>query len=224
MTVLIVEDNAAIAGLLASHLNVRGIATAHAASAAEALRLALPAPDAILLDLGLPDMDGLVLLARLRALSTAPILIVTARDAVPQRIAGLDAGADDYILKPFDLGELEARLRAVLRRPGARSGETSFAGLTLNMQERRLAAAGGAAQELTPREATLMAALIAARGRVVVRDALAEQLYGAVDEVSANALEATVSRLRRKLTALAATPTLETVRGIGYRLRADGAV
>jgi len=155
----------------------------------------------------------------LRARGNRPILILTARDAVEHRIAGLDEGADDYILKPFDLAEFEARLRAVLRRPGARATPlSSFGDLSFD-SNRSAARVGDRSIELTRREATLCEELIRHGERIAVRDALAERLYGDDGDVSANALEATVSRLRRKVASLGSTVTIETMRGIGYRLQ-----
>jgi two-component system OmpR family response regulator len=147
-----------------------------------------------------------------------PTLILTARDSLDQRISGLNAGADDYILKPFDMLELEARLRAVLRRPGPRLHPVHrFHDLTFDSAARS-AKAGDTGIDLTPREAALFEELIRNAGRIVVRDALAERLYGLDEDVSANALEATVSRLRRKLSMAGSSARVETLRGIGYRL------
>jgi DNA-binding response OmpR family regulator len=219
MKLLVVEDNAALNSLVTAHLRDRGIEADCVFDGGTALRAAGEAPyDAIILDLGLPDMDGMDVLRALRKSGTVPVLIVTARDAVAQRIAGLDAGADDYILKPFDLAEFEARLRAVLRRPGARATPpTRFGDLSFD-SACQAARAGGRAVELTRREATLLEELIRHGERIAVRDALAERLYGDSGEVSGNALEATVSRLRRKLASLGSDVSIETIRGIGYRL------
>jgi DNA-binding response OmpR family regulator len=174
----------------------------------------------MILDLGLPDMDGLHVLRAVRGEAKAdlPTLILTARDRVEDRISGLDAGADDYILKPFDVLELEARLRAVLRRPGIRLLPVhSFHDLTFDTAT-RIAACRESSIDLTPRETTLLEELIRAGSRIVVRDTLLERLYGDGEDVSGNALEATVSRLRRKLAASGSEIRIETLRGIGYRL------
>ena len=221
MRILVVEDNAALQALLTAHLRDRGFAVDAASSGAAAMACAERATyDAVILDLGLPDIDGLDVLRRMRAgnLAGTPALILTARDSVAERVAGLDAGADDYILKPFETAELDARLRAVLRRPGARLQPVHrFADLSFDSASRS-ASRDGAALDLTPREAGLFEALIRAGTSIVVRDALAERLYSLQEDVSGNALEATVSRLRRKLAAAGSRVRIETMRGIGYRL------
>ena len=174
--------------------------------------------DAMILDLGLPDGDGRALLGP--AADRPPALILTARDSLAERIDGLNAGADDYLVKPFDLAELQARLRAVLRRPGARSGVAlSLGDLTFDTISRE-ARVDGRPLALRRRETLLLEALLAARGRLVVRDVLDERLYGYDQAVTPNALEASVSRLRRALEAAGAAVRLETRRGIGYLLRA----
>jgi DNA-binding response OmpR family regulator len=218
MRILVVEDNAALQGLLTAHLKDRGYAVDAAATGRAAIGYAeATGYDAVILDLGLPDMDGLDVLRALRSGRNAalPALILTARDSVAERVAGLDAGADDYILKPFETAELDARLRAVLRRPGARLHPVHrFADVSFDSAT-RTTSRNGAPIDLTPREAGLFEALIRAAPAIVVRDALAENMY---EDVSGNALEATVSRLRRKLTAAGSALRVETLRGIGYRL------
>jgi DNA-binding response OmpR family regulator len=147
-----------------------------------------------------------------------PALIVTARDGLENRLLGLNSGADDYILKPFELVELEARLRVVLRRPGRRGSTTnSFGRLMLDPRSRQVFVEG-VAIELTRRELALLEELLRAAGRIVVKDALEDRLYSLDKEVSSNAIEATVSRLRRKLAAADASVSINTVRGIGYRI------
>jgi DNA-binding response OmpR family regulator len=224
MRLLLCEDNQSLLDMIAAHLRERGFAVDAVASGGEALALAgATGYDAVVLDLGLPDMDGLDVLRALRARATLPTLIVTARDSVAQRIAGLDAGADDYILKPFDLDEFDARLRAVLRRPGLRgSPGVQFGDVTYDASC-RAARVGAQAVELTAREATLFEQLMQHGDRIAVRDALAERLFGAGEDVSGNALEAVISRLRRKLASLGSGVRIEALRGIGYRLRRGGA-
>ncbi len=176
--------------------------------------------DAVILDLGLPDQDGMSVLAALRATPSncPPVLIVTARDAVDDRVRGLDAGADEYIVKPFDLVELEARLRAVLRRPGARDRNSyGYGDLTFDRIS-RTASVCGAPLDLPRREATLLEELLRAAGKVVVKDVLEDRLYGFDEPVTSNAIEAAVSRLRRRIKAAGAQVRIETRRGIGYRL------
>jgi DNA-binding response OmpR family regulator len=219
--ILLIEDNKSLIDMLAAHLRERGFTVDTARTGAAALQAATAAHyDAVILDLGLPDMDGMDILRVLRAHALLPTLILTARDGVSHRIGGLNEGADDYILKPFDLGELEARLRAVLRRPGAREAPCpEFAGLSFDSGA-RTARSGDQTVELTKREATLLEELLRAGTRIVVRDVITDRLYGVDDDVSANALEATVSRLRRKVSSLGLSVTIDSVRGIGYRLKA----
>ena len=207
--------------MIATHLRERGFAVDPVACGEEALAAtAVAAYDAVILDLGLPGMDGMEVLRRLRGghHPDLPTLVLTARDSVEARIGGLDAGADDYILKPFDLAELNARLRAVLRRPGARREPVHLFGDLRFDTASRTASVGDADLDLTRREVSLLEELIRAAGRIMVKDALEDRLYGFDDEVSGNALEATVSRLRRKLLAVRSTVQVEATRGIGYRL------
>jgi DNA-binding response OmpR family regulator len=222
MKLILVEDHASLGEMIAAHARERGFAVDHVRTGADALAAAGRGEyDAMILDLGLPDMEGLDVLRSLRAGAAAslPVLILTARDRVDQRITGLDAGADDYVLKPFDINELEARVRAVLRRPGARgAGQHVFGDLSFDLAH-RAAQVGGQVMDLTRREAALFEELMRNGERVCVRDSLADRLYGFDDDYSANALEATVSRLRRKLAALGSSERIETIRGIGYRLR-----
>jgi DNA-binding response OmpR family regulator len=221
MRVLLVEDHESLRSMIAAHLRQRGFSVDPAETGEQALTAAnSTAYGAMILDLGLPDMDGLDVLRAIRAnpRHDMPTLILTARDRVEQRVSGLDAGADDYILKPFDLTELEARLRAVLRRPGQRLQPVHvFHDLSFDTAS-RAARCGAANIDLTPREATLFEELIRNGNAIVVRDLLAERLYGMDEDVTGNALEATVSRLRRKLSASGSGVRIETLRGIGYRL------
>jgi DNA-binding response OmpR family regulator len=221
MKLLLVEDNESLRKMVAAHLSAHGFVVDPAETGEQALAAARAnAYSAMILDLGLPDMDGLQVLRMVRseARRDLPALILTARDQVHDRISGLDAGADDYILKPFDVLELEARLRAVLRRPGLRQLPVhTFHDLTFDAASRN-ASCRDASIDLTPRETTLLEELIRAGTRIVVRDTLVERLYGDDEDVSGNALEATVSRLRRKLTASGSLVRIETLRGIGYRL------
>ncbi len=224
MKLLLIEDNASLTDMIAAFLRERGFAVDAVGSGADALSALACSPyDAVILDLGLPDMDGMDVLKAIRARETArgsmlPALILTARDGVSHRVAGLNAGADDYVLKPFDLAEFEARLRAVLRRPGPRDaplhrfGDVSFDSVG------RAARVNDQPLDLTRREAALFEELVRHAAQIVVRDALAERLYGLQEDVSANALEATISRVRRKLAARGAAVRIETLRGIGYRL------
>ncbi len=221
MRVLLIEDHAALREMIAAHLIERGFAI-DAVADAEHARSALAAADydAAVVDLGLPDADGIELLGHLRSRTAGrlPAIILTARDGVEERVRGLNAGADDYMVKPFDLAELEARLRAVLRRPGMRDNLVYACGALRFDSSSRDAAVGDAVLDLTRRETDLLEELLRARERVVVKDVLEERLYSFQDSVTGNALEAVVSRLRKKLSAAKAGVRLETKRGIGYRL------
>ena len=225
MRVLLVEDHQAIREMIADHLRERGFAVDAVGRAEQALSAArIDRMDAVVLDLGLPDTDGMRLLESLRELhSELPAIIVTARDSIEDRLRGLNSGADDYIVKPFNLLELEARLRAVLRRAGNPRGTThSLGGVTFDTVTRE-AAVFGKALELTRREAALLEELMRVPGQVITKDRLEDRLYALEDAGSANALEAAVSRLRRKLAAGHAALQIETKWGIGYRLIAGAA-
>lgn len=177
--------------------------------------------DAVILDLGLPDIDGIEVLKALRngAAADVPTIILSARDKLEDRVCGLDSGADDYIQKPFDLSELEARLRAVLRRPSARSHKTYQYGDLLFEPSSRSATARGQILDLTRRETLAFEELIRAAGKTLIKDTLEDRLYGLDERASTNALEAVISRLRRRLSAAGSTVWIECLRGIGYRLR-----
>jgi len=170
----------------------------------------------LLLDLGLPGSDGLTLLRRQRERGLAiPVLILTARDAVADRVAGLDAGADDYLIKPFDLEELAARIRALLRRRAGRPAPgIEHLGVTLDPAAHRVTRAG-AEVALSPREFALLQLLMERPGTILSRAQLEERLYGWGEEVESNAVEVHVHGLRKKLGA----DFILTVRGVGYRVR-----
>ena len=225
MRLLLVEDHQGLRDMMNTHLRERGFAVDAFSRGADALAATSHTDyDAAVLDLGLPDIDGLELLRRLRSdrATELPVIILTARDAVSDRVQGLDAGADDYVLKPFDFAEFDARLRTILRRPGARRNAVELFGDIAFDTVSRSASVGPTALELTRREACLLEELMRANGRTVVRDALEERIYGFNEKASANALEAIVSRVRRRLAAAASTARIETMRGIGYRLHAGG--
>ena len=224
MRVLLVEDHRAMREMIADHLEERGFAVDAVGRGEHAIAAAAVASmDAVILDLGLPDMDGMAVLSSLRVSHPElPAIILTARDSVDDRLLGLNAGADDYIVKPFNILELEARLRAVLRRAGSPRGTThSLGGVTFDTVTRE-AAAFGKSLELTRREAALLEELIRVPGQVITKDRLEDRLYALEDAGSANALEAAVSRLRRKLAAAHASLQIETKWGIGYRLIEGG--
>ena len=187
----------------------------HEARAAEAVLGSEPF-ELLLLDLGLPGSDGLTLLRRQRERELSiPVLILTARDAVADRVAGLDAGADDYLIKPFDLDELAARIRALLRRRAGRPAPgMEHLGVTLDPAAHRVTRAA-AEVALSPREFALLQLLLERPGTILSRAQLEERLYGWGEEVESNAVEVHVHGLRKKLGA----DFILTVRGVGYRVR-----
>jgi two-component system, OmpR family, response regulator QseB len=221
MRVLLVEYHPALREMVAGHLARRGFAVDTVACAREArAALAGVAYDGLLLDLDLPDGDGMTVLSAVRAgtAGNLPVLLVTARDALEDRVQGLNAGADDYIVKPFDLPELEARLRAVLRRSGPRAELTlCHGGLAFDPASRQ-ASLDGVVLDLTRRETDLLEQLLRAAGQVVKKGTLEGRLYSSGEPVTANALEAAVSRLRKRLASTGAGVRVEAKRGIGYRL------
>lgn len=226
MRLLLVEDNARLASLIREGLDRQGFAVDWCETidgADHALKIG--GYDLMLLDLGLPDGEGLDLVRRLRRRrDTMPILIVTARGGLDDRVLGLDAGADDYLVKPFQIPELAARCRALLRRPGASLGtELSAGNIILNSAERSVAVSG-LSVDATPREVDLLECLLRRAGHVVAKSALESALYSMDAEVTPNALEACVSRLRKRLTAAEADVQIRTVHGVGYALFAPAVV
>lgn len=216
MRLLLVEDTPDLARSVLQFLRAEGHAVDHAPDAATAEEaMALADYACVILDLGLPDRPGLeVLRARRRVGDRTPVLIATARDQISDRIAGLDAGADDYVVKPFDLGELSARIRAHARRgQGLPETRISVAGLEVDRAAARVWR-DGAEIRLTAREWALFDALLGARGRVVPKAMLEEVLRSFDTLIEGNAVEVYVSRLRTKLGA----GLIETRRGLGYIL------
>jgi DNA-binding response OmpR family regulator len=220
MRLLIVEDEPTLGELLRRNLTARGFAVDLAQSQGDATAyLDIEEYDAILLDRRLGDGDGLALIKQIRGKgSQAGILFLTARDAPADRIEGLDAGADDYIVKPFDMDELNARLRAVLRRPGKRLSTILEAGnLKFDIAQRR-ASVDSHPFDLPRQEAALLELLLRSQGAVVRREEIQRSLYGFDDEVTPNAVDAAISRLRKRLRAAGAAVEIAVLRGVGCML------
>ena len=214
MRILLVEDGPDLADAVVRFLRGGAHAVDHAASLSEARdALDVAVYDAIVLDLALPDGSGLRLLRDIRASGNrVPVIIASAHDQISDRIEGLDSGADDYVVKPFDLGELDARLRAHARRAdGDPAVQLRLGDLRIDRGAARLFRDEGEIR-LTSRDWALFDALLASRGRVMSRRALEERLYSFGDEIEGNAVEVYVSRLRAKLGAR----LIETRRGLGY--------
>jgi DNA-binding response OmpR family regulator len=220
MRLLLVEDNARLASLIREGLDRQGFAVDWCETVDGAQHaLKINDYDLMLLDLGLPDGEGLDLVRGMRRRrDTIPILILTARGGLDDRVLGLDAGADDYLVKPFQIPELAARCRALLRRPGASLGtELTVGNVMLHSAERSVAVAAHAI-DATPREVDLLECLMRRAGHVVAKPALEGALYSMDAEVTPNALEACISRLRRRLTTAGADVHIRTVHGVGYAL------
>ena len=219
--VALIEDNIRLSGLVAARLAVAGIEVDAFTSVASAWQ-ALSAGDygAMIVDRGLPDGDGLALLQRLRAArNDTPCLMLTARDALHDRVAGLDAGADDYLTKPFALEELVARVHALMRRPAVvRALAPEFAGLRV-LPEDAAMSNGGKSTALAPAELQIMLALVARGGQTLRRSALEHAAWGAEVAVTPNALDVALHRLRRKLASIGSEVRIVNVRGLGYAVQ-----
>jgi two-component system, OmpR family, response regulator MprA len=220
---LVVDDDRALREALRRTLTLAGYEAQVAEDGERALELVAQAPpDAVVLDVGLPGIDGLEVCRRVRRLGNrVPILILTARDAVEDRIDGLDVGADDYMVKPFDVGELEARLRALLRRANPQveePGELSFAELRLD-PNRHGAEVGEEFVELTRTEYQLLELLMRNPRRVLTHSVIYDRVWGYDFGPASNALRVYVGYLRRKLESAGARQLIHTVRGVGYALR-----
>lgn len=220
MRLLIVEDDLVLADAIRSGLQRRGLASDHAASLGDAGgMLKSMAYTAVVLDLGLSDGDGVDLLRSLRTRrQSLPVLILTARGDIQDRLLGLDAGADDYLVKPFDMDELAARLRALLRRGGLRDNALTLGNLSFDTASRELSI-DGVSVGLSAREAEILALLLRRPERVVTKRFAEDQLFGFRDELGSNAIEVYVHRLRKKLEREGAMARIETIRGVGYILR-----
>jgi DNA-binding response OmpR family regulator len=215
---LLVEDNDRLAQFVVKGLSDAGFAIDRVARLADAsVALSTGRFDAIVLDLGLPDGDGSDWLKSRRAAGDqTPVLMLTARTSTGDKVRGLNVGADDYLTKPFDMAELVARIKALLRRPGGALALTLELGNIRFDTVHREARVGDHAVALSRSELTLLELLLRRAGRVVVRRMLEEGLYGFDDVVGSNSLEAHVSRLRKKLEAAGATVQIHTLRGVGY--------
>ena len=218
-TLLIVEDDASLRDVLVRSLRAEGFVARAVATATEMLEQALAQhPDALVIDIGLPDADGRDLCQALRARGVgAPVLFLTARDALTDRLSGFSAGGDDYVTKPFDIEEVVARLQALLRRSAPEPARAPGAGLALDPSQ--LTVSGdGSSQTLTPTEFRLLAALAGRRGKAMTRRELIRTAWPLGAIVQDNTLDVYIARLRRKLGALPAGPAIKTVHGLGYRL------
>ncbi len=220
MRLLVIEDNDDLAGLLAQGLRAAGYESDRFASVEDA-RIALSTVTyaALILDLGLPDGDGLDVLRELRRRhNPIPVILLTARGGLEDRVSGLKLGADDYLVKPFALEELLARIEAQLRRPGQLLGaELKVANLTFDTRERRCMI-DGKPQPLSVRETTVLEHLMRSKGRVVSKRQLEDSIFGLSEDVGSNAVEVYVHRLRKQLQERGSTAQIHTIRGVGYLL------
>jgi two-component system, OmpR family, response regulator len=223
MRILLVEDDARLADLLARSLREQGHAVDLSGDGEHALvQASVNAYDCLVLDVGLPRRDGVAVAQALRARGdSVPILMLTARDAVSDRIRGLDAGADDYVPKPVDLAELHARLRALMRRgPQLAPAMVTVGDLAVDTHAQRVTRAGRELS-LTTKEYVLLEYLARHAGRVVGRAELSEHVWDENHDPTSNAIDVYIARLRRKLEADGGAPLIQTRRGAGYRLAAD---
>jgi DNA-binding response OmpR family regulator len=225
MRLLYVEDNERLAQNTSASLQENGFIVDCVHCGEDAVHSARSYDyDAIILDLGLPDIEGLSVLKSIKAAKPeVPFIICTARDALEDRIKGLDAGSDDYIVKPFDAAELLARIRAVLRRPGGALGVTLMAGNITFDTSCRSVEIGGTPAHLSRRERDLLELFMRRKGRILSRDTIENALYGFDEPPTPNAIEVATHRLRRKLADMGASVAIHTLRGIGYFLDDDGA-
>jgi DNA-binding response OmpR family regulator len=219
MKLLIVEDDAALRGVLLRSLRAEGFEADAVATGRDLLEQAgRSAPDAFVIDIGLPDADGRDVCQALRSQGIgAPVLFLTARDALTDRLSGFKSGGDDYVTKPFDIEEVVVRLEALLRRAGS-GPSTEISGLTLDPSEMTVSG-GEVTQSLTPTEFRLLACLAAQVGKAVSRGELVRTAWPHGAIVQDNTLDVYIGRLRRKLDRLPDAPSIATVHGVGYRMR-----
>jgi DNA-binding response OmpR family regulator len=223
MRVLVVEDSDELARLIASGLADAGFPADRMGTAADARQaMASTSYAAIVLDLGLPDADGLTLLREVRQRhDPIPVLVLTARAGVHDRVQGLRSGADDYLVKPFAFEELVARLEALMRRPaGMLATSVSLANLSFDTASRQ-AFVDGAPRLLPARELAVLEILMRRKGHVVQKSMVEDQLFGLSGELSSNAVEVYVHRLRKSLTDFGARVRIHTIRGVGYMIGED---
>jgi two-component system KDP operon response regulator KdpE len=222
--VLVVDDERAIRRFLKNALSSGEFSVHIAESGKEALTLALAIrPDLIILDLGLPDMEGIEVLRRLREWSQVPIIILSVRDREDEKVAALDSGADDYVTKPFGIGELLARMRVALRKSILQGSEPVYRveGLEVDLEHRRVVAQGKEVQ-LTPTEYDLLRLLIASAGKVLTHNQILRQIWGPAYLEQPHLLRVNISNLRRKIEPEPARPRyVLTELGVGYRLRTN---
>jgi len=220
MRLLAVEDEKDLSELVKANLGRHGFAVDLAATLADAHAcLKTTAYDVILLDLQLPDGDGLELLRAVRSAGqTTPVIAVTARDRVADRVSGLNEGADDYIVKPFALDELVARINAVVRRGGTKAVMLRLGNLALNPGTQEVTV-GEAALQVPRRELATLEVLLRAGGRVVTRDRLTDELYGHGEEPASNAVDSHISRLRKRLGEAGSDVGIQVIRGVGYVMK-----
>jgi two-component system OmpR family response regulator len=220
MRILLIEDHERLAQSIVDGLAAFGLRVDLIAKADEGLAAASSISyDAIILDLGLPDRDGLEVISELRAQAKRiPVLILTARDGIDDRVKGLDCGADDYLLKPFAMKELAARLRALLRRPGGPLGATiNIGNISLDTTTRQIKV-DGRVVAISRRELDALELLMRRADQVVPKRLFEDSVYGLSDEVVPNTIEALISRLRRRLETIEARVFIHTLRGVGYLL------
>lgn len=217
--VLLVDDDPGVLSALRRTLALAGYEVRVAATGNEALERAAEAPsDLVVLDVMLPDIDGLTVCEELRRVSQVPILMLTARDTVPDRIAGLDRGADDYLVKPFATDELLARCRALLRRSGSLANQLEFDDVCVELDSRQ-AFRADRALHLSPREYEMLVFMLRHPRQALSREQLCQQVWGFGYEGESNFIDATVKELRKKLEAAGEPRIIDTVRGHGYALR-----
>jgi len=224
MRMLLVEDHEKFAKSVQEGMESAGFACDWVPTGAEAdAAVAVVAYDAIILDRGLPDMDGLEFLRGIRDQgNTIPVLVLTARDSLEDRIQGLNTGGDDYLLKPAAMEEVIARVRALLRRPGGALGVVLSAGNVSFDTVAREVQVANKTIAISRREMEVLEHLLRRKGRVVPKDVMEEKLYGFGEEVTSNSVEVHVSRLRKRLTANAADIQVHTLRGVGYLITDEG--